>query len=169
MATTAKLYSYDFSMTKTYLLATVFVAGNLILPQIAHLVPKGGLIFLPIYFLTLIAAYKYGMKVGLLTAVLSPLVNSLLFGMPMAAMLPVILIKSILLAIAASMVAQKTGKITVLNILIAVLAYQLIGGAAEWLISGSFSAALQDFTLGYPGMLLQIFGGYLMLKALAKV
>jgi hypothetical protein len=169
MATTAKLYSYDFGMTKTYLLATAFVAGNLILPQLAHLVPNGGPTLLPIYFLTLIAAYKYGITVGLLTAVFSPLVNSLLFGMPVATMLTVILTKSILLAFAAGFIAQKTSKISLLNIFIAVLAYQLIGGMAEWLISGSFSAALQDFTMGYPGMLIQIFGGYLMLKALAKV
>ncbi len=169
MATTAKLYSYDFSMTKTYLLATAFVAGNLILPQLAHFVPNGGPTLLPIYFLTLIAAYKYGIKVGLLTAVFSPLVNSLLFGMPMAAMLTVILSKSVLLAIAAGFIAHKTAKITLLNLLTVVLAYQLIGGAAEWLITGSFSAALQDFTMGYPGMLIQVLGGYLILKALAKV
>lgn len=169
MATTAKLYSYDFSMTKTYLLATAFVAGNLILPQLAHFVPNGGPTLLPIYFLTLIAAYKYGIKVGLLTAVFSPLVNSLLFGMPMAAMLTVILTKSVILAIAAGFIAHKTAKITLLNLLTVVLAYQLIGGAAEWLITGSFSAALQDFTMGYPGMLIQVLGGYLILKALAKV
>ncbi len=169
MATTAKLYSYDFSMTKTYLLATAFVAGNLILPQLAHAIPNGGPTLLPIYFLTLIAAYKYGIKVGILTAVFSPIVNSLLFGMPMAAMLPVILIKSVLLATAAGFIAHKTAKISLINLIILVLAYQLIGGAAEWFITGSFSAALQDFTMGYPGMLIQIFGGYLMLKALAKV
>lgn len=169
MATTAKLYSYNFAMTKTYLIATAFVAGNLILPQLAHFAPNGGPTFLPIYFLTLIAAYKYGIKVGLLTAVLSPLANSLLFGMPMAAMLPVILSKSILLALAAGFMAQKTGKITLLNLLIVVLAYQLTGSVAEFLITGSFSAALQDFSMGYPGMLIQVFGGFLVLKALAKI
>ncbi len=169
MATTAKLYSYDFSMTKTYLLAIAFVTGNLILPQLAHFVPNGGPTLLPIYFLTLIAAYKFGIKVGLLTAVLSPLANSLLFGMPLATMLTVILAKSVLLAVSAGYIANKTGKITLLNLLIAVLGYQLIGGVAEWLITGSFDAAVQDFLMGYPGMLIQVFGGYLMLKALAKV
>ncbi|MCE1156963.1 MAG: ECF transporter S component, partial [Bacteroidales bacterium] len=92
MATTAKLYSLHLSNTKTYLFATVFVTGNLLLPQLAHLVPQGGLILLPIYFFTLIAAYKYGIHVGLLTAVLSPLANNLLFGMPPSAMLPAIII-----------------------------------------------------------------------------
>ena len=62
--------------------------GNISLPQIFHLIPQGGIIWLPIYFFTLVGAYKYGWKVGLLTAVLSPTVNSLLFGMPMLASLP---------------------------------------------------------------------------------
>ena len=82
------LYQLGLGSLKTYLLAAAFVIGNIALPQLCHLVPQGGLILLPIYFFTLIAAYKYGFTVGLLTAVLSPLVNNLLFGMPASGMLP---------------------------------------------------------------------------------
>ena len=100
METTAvKLYSTGYREAKTYLAAALFVAGNIVLPQICHLVPQGGLRWLPIYFFTLVGAYKYGWRVGLLTALLSPVVNSALFGMPAAAMLPVILLKSVLLAV----------------------------------------------------------------------
>ena len=95
------LYQLSYSQMKTYLLAALFVVGNIALPQLCHLMPQGGLIFLPIYFFTLVAAYKYGFTVGLTTAVLSPLVNSALFGMPPAAALPIILIKSVTLAVAA--------------------------------------------------------------------
>ncbi len=169
MSTTAKLYTYDFRTSKSYFFASAFIAGNLLLPQLAHLVPNGGFMFLPIYFFTLIAAYKYGLKVGLMTAILSPLINSLLFGMPLLALLPVITTKSILLAVAASFIAQKTGMITILNLVLVVIAYQLVGTAIEWIVLGDFVAALQDFRLGFPGMLLQIFGGYLVLKAISKV
>ena len=79
---------------RTYLFAVLFVGGNMLLPQLCHLMPDGGKIFLPIYFFTLIASYKFGLKVGILTAVLSPLCNHLLFGMPPAGMLPVLLVKS---------------------------------------------------------------------------
>ena len=88
METTVKLYSLNFRQAKTYWFTLLFVAGNLILPQLCHLIPQGGLILLPIYFFTLIAAYKFGIRVGLLTAVLSPLANSALFEMPAAAVLP---------------------------------------------------------------------------------
>ena len=85
METSAKLYSLPFSNVKTYLFALLFVAGNIALPQLCHLVPTGGPTLLPIYFFTLIAAYKYGFKVGLLTALLSPVVNNLIFAKPAAA------------------------------------------------------------------------------------
>src|SRR5690554_255933 len=169
MATTAKLYSLSLNNTKTYLIATVFIVCNLLLPQLAHLVPQGGFIFLPIYFFTLIAAYKYGIHVGLLTAVLSPLANNLIFGMPPTAVLPAIIIKSVILAIAAAIAAKKFGKVSLIGILLAIMAYQLIGTGIEWAMTQSFFAAIQDFRIGFPGMLIQLFGGYVVLKALAKV
>lgn len=169
MATTAKLYNYEFTALKTYLFAAIFIAGNLLLPQLAHFVPNGGPTLLPIYFFTLIASYKYGIRVGLLTAVLSPVLNSLLFGMPMLAMLPVILIKSTLLATAAGLAATYFGKVNIVGILLSIIAYQLIGSAVEWIILQDFNAAMQDFRMGLPGMLIQLLGGYAVLKAIAKV
>lgn len=169
MSTTVKLYSFNLTHTRTYLFAAIFITGNLLLPQLAHLVPQGGLIFLPIYFFTLIAAYKYGIHVGLLTAVLSPLANHLLFGMPPAAVLPAILIKSVILAVAAALAAKHCGKVSLLAILWAVLAYQLIGTGIEWAMTQNFAIAVQDFRIGIPGMLLQLFGGYFLLKAIAKI
>lgn len=169
MSTTAKLYSYDFSSLKTYLVASLFVVGNVVAPQLAHLVPQGGFIFLPIYFFTLIAAYKYGLKVGLLTALLSPIVNHLLFGMPPMAVLPAILVKSSILALAASLLAKRTNAVTLLNLVFAVLSYQLVGTLIEWAMVGDFMVAVQDFRIGIPGMLLQVFGGYALLKAIEKL
>jgi len=169
MSTSAKLYSYDFSSLKTYLVASLFVVGNVVAPQLAHLVPQGGFIFLPIYFFTLIAAYKYGLKVGLLTALLSPLINHLLFGMPPVAVLPAILVKSSILAVAASLLAKRANAVTILNLVFAVLSYQLVGTLIEWAMVGDFMVAVQDFRIGIPGMLLQVFGGYALLKAIEKI
>ena len=162
------LYQLSYSQMKTYLLAALFVVGNIALPQLCHLMPQGGLIFLPIYFFTLVAAYKYGFTVGLTTAVLSPLLNSALFGMPPAAALPIILIKSVTLAVAAAMIAKKTNKVTLLTVALAVIAYQLIGLLAEWAMTGSIEKASQDIILGWPGCLIQIVGGYVVLRYLLR-
>ena len=133
-----------------------------------HLFPNGGLILLPIYFFTLIAAYKYGYRVGLMTAVLSPLVNSLLFGMPPMAALPIIMIKGVLLALAAAWMANRSKNATVLSLILVVLAYQFAGGLIEWAMTGSLASALQDWKIGYPGMILQAIGGYLVLNLLLR-
>ncbi len=151
---------------RTYIFALLFIAGNIVLPQLCHLFPQGGLIMLPIYFFTLIAAYKFGFRVGLLTAILSPLVNSALFGMPPAAALPIIMIKGVLLAGAAAWMASKSKGASLLALIGVVLAYQLFGGLIEWAMTGSLASALQDWKLGWPGMLLQAVGGWLVLNYL---
>lgn len=160
-----RVYSLPFTAVKTYLTALLFVMGNVVLPQLCHLVPQGGMIFLPIYFFTLIGAYKFGWRVGVLTALFSPLVNSALFGMPAVALLPVILVKSTLLALAAAWVASRLRAWNLfLQLVLVVLAYQLLGGLFEWAWTGSLVSALQDWRLGMPGMCLQIIGGYLFVK-----
>lgn len=168
METNVKLYSLGLTQTRTYLLALVFVAGNVVLPQLCHLIPQGGLILLPIYFFTLVGAYKYGLRLGLLTAVLSPVVNHLLFGMPAASVLPILLVKSTLLAVAAAWVARRYNQVSIPLLLLVVLSYQLMGGLVEWAVTGSLAAALQDFRLGLPGLAVQVLGGYVVLRWLMK-
>ena len=167
-ASNVNLYTWGYGEKKTYLAALAFVVGNIALPQLCHLVPQGGMMMLPIYFFTLIGAYKFGWKVGLLTAVFSPLVNSALFGMPMPAVLPAILLKSVLLALTAGFVASKYNKVSIPLLLVTVLAYQVLGTLGEWAMKGDLYLALQDFRIGIPGMLLQILGGYAVIKYLIR-
>ena len=164
--TTVKLYSLDYSNVKTYWAASLFIIGNILFPQLFHLIPQGGITWLPIYFFTLIGAYKYGWKVGLLTAVLSPAINSLLFSMPAPATLSAILLKSVLLAIAAGWTAQHFRRISVIMLIGVVFAYQVAGTLGECIYIGNFYNAIQDFRIGIPGMCLQVFGGYLFIKYL---
>ena len=163
-----RLYSLGWREMRTYMFALLFIIGNIVLPQLCHLIPQGGLILLPIYFFTLVAAYKFGFRVGLLTAVLSPLVNSALFGMPPVAALPIIMIKGVLLAVAAAWMASKSKGASLLAFIGVVLSYQLVGGLIEWAITGSLSSALQDWKLGYPGMILQAVGGWAVIKYLLR-
>lgn len=168
MQTTLKLYSLEYKEAKTYLTASLFIFGNVFVPQLFHLIPQGGMIWLPIYFFTLVGAYKYGWRVGLLTALASPMVNSLLFGMPTVAGLPAILLKSVLLAVFAGMVAARFKKASLWILLSVVLAYQVIGTLGEWIMKGDFYLAVQDFRIGVPGMLVQVFGGWLFINHIIR-
>ena len=163
-----KLYALSYRSARTYLFALLFVLGNLALPQLFHLLPQGGVTWLPIYFFTLVGAYKYGWKVGVLTAVASPLLNSWLFGMPAPSVLPALLLKSVLLAVAAGWASHHYQKVSVALLAGVVLSYQVVGSLGEWGLTGSFYAAVQDFRIGVPGMLLQVLGGYLVIKYLIR-
>lgn len=165
---TSPVYALSYRESRTYITSALFVAGYIILPQLCHLVPQGGLTWLPIYFFTLVAAYKYGVTAGMLTAIFSPVVNSLLFGMPAAAMLPIILTKSVFLALAASMMTTMARSVVLWAVAASVVAYQALGFVAEWIISGSLFVALQDIRIGWPGILVQVFGGYAVMKYVIK-
>jgi hypothetical protein len=163
-----QLYSYNYNEAKTYLAALLFVVGNVVLPQLFHQFRMGGPTWLPIYFFTLIGAFKYGKNVGVLTALLSPIINSMLFGMPNTAMLPIILIKSTLLALAASYAANKFKKINLLILAGVILFYQTIGALAEWALTQNLQIALQNIYIAIPGMLLQLLGGYIFIQYIIR-
>ncbi len=165
---TVKLYCLNLANIRTYIFAALFVVGNVALPQLLHGIPQGGPTWLPIYFFTLIGAYKYGWRVGMLTALFSPLVNHALFGMPSLEMLPVLLLKSSVLALVAGFVAHKFQRVSLLLMLAVVLSYQSIGTLGEWAIVGDLRVALQDFRMGLPGMAVQVIGAYLFVKFVIK-
>lgn len=159
-----RFYSLRANDVRAYLAAFACIAGNILVPQLCHQIPQGGLIWLPIYFFTLIAAYKFGLFAGLLTAVASPVVNHLLFGMPGEGALAAILLKSVSLALIAAFVASKAKKASLLALLLVIVGYQGIGMIGEWALTGSLAAALQDVRIGLPGLMAQLLGGWLALN-----
>lgn len=164
MQTAIRFKTLPFNSCRTYLAAAAFIIGNILLPQIFHLFHQGGVIWLPIYFFTLVGAYRYGWRVGLLTAIASPLINSLMFGMPAMGVLPAIILKSVLLASFAGYTAKRFDKASIGLLLAVVVGYQTVGTLGEWALIGDFRAACQDFRIGIPGMLLQLIGGWIFIN-----
>jgi hypothetical protein len=168
METNIRLYTLNYTEVRTYLFAALFVACNIALPQLFHLIPQGGIIFAPLSLVILAGAYKLGWKTGLLAALASPLVNHLLFGMPAWSVMHVMVIKLATLAIIAGVTAQHYKKVTIPLLITVVLISEVIGGLSELLLTGGVSATIADFTIGWPGLLLQVFGTYILLKIFKK-
>ena len=164
MEASAKLYTLNYNEAKTYLWAAVFVACNMVLPQLFHLIPQGGFIFAPLSFVILAGSYKLGWKTGLLAAAVTPLVNHLVFGMPAWGVLPVMTLKLVLLALVAGITAQYFKKVTVPLLIGVVLVSELAGGLGELLLTGGLDATVSDFIIGWPGLLLQVIGTWLIVK-----
>lgn len=156
MKTQTETLTLPLKSYKTYLWATAFVAGNILLPQLCHVVGFGGKALLPILFFTLIAAARFGIACGVITALASPLINNLLFGMPAAEMLAVISVKSLVLAVAIGLMTRNNARLTLVNAVTAILLYQSIGFGVFALLTGSAAAAWSDIVVSVPGMLVQI-------------
>lgn len=164
MEANVKLYALNYDEVKTYLWATVFVACNLILPQVFHLIPQGGIIFSPLSLVIMTGAYKFGWKTGLLAALVSPLVNHLITGMPAWEVQPVMTFKLVALAIVAGLIAQRYQVVSLLILVSIVIMTKAIGIVGELAITGGIDATIADLTLGWPGLMLQIFGTWFILK-----
>ncbi len=166
METNARLYSFNYNELRTYLWSMLFVACNILLPQVFHLVPQGGIVFAPLSLVILAGSYKLGWKTGLLAAVASPLVNHLLTGMPAWGMLPLMTLKLAALALLAGLAAQHFKRVSLPLIVGVVLVAELLGALAELLLTGGIASTIQDFSVGYPGLLLQVAGTWLVCKYL---
>lgn len=164
MEANVRLYTLNYDEAKTYMWATVFVACNLVLPQVFHLIPQGGIIFSPLSLVILAGAYKFGWKTGLLAALLSPSVNHLLTGMPATEVLLVMTMKLAVLAVIAGLTAQYFKKASLPIIIGVVLVCKAVECVGELLLTGGIEATVTDFTMGWPGLLLQVFGTWLLLK-----
>jgi hypothetical protein len=164
MEATVRLYTLNYNEAKTYMWAAVFVACNLVLPQVFHLIPQGGIIFSPLSLVILVGAYKFGWKTGLLAAALSPLVNHLLTGMPAWEVLPVMTLKLAVLAMVAGLAAQHFKTVSLPILIGVVLVNKAIGCLGELILTGGIAATMADFTIGWPGLLMQVVGAWLILK-----
>ena len=164
MEANVRLYAFNYDEAKTYLWATVFVACNLVLPQVFHLIPQGGVIFSPLSLVILAGAYKFGWKTGLLAALASPLVNHLITGMPAWEVMPVMTMKLAVLAIVAGLAAQRFKTVSLPLLIGVILVSKAIGCLGEFILTGGMAATIADFTIGWPGLLLQVCGAWLILK-----
>ena len=164
MEANVRLYALNYDEAKTYLWATVFVACNLVLPQLFHLIPQGGVIFSPLSLVILVGAYKFGWKTGLLAALASPLVNHLITGMPAWEVMPVMTLKLAVLALVAGLAAQRFKTVSLPLLVGVILVSKAIGCLGEFILTGGIAATIADFTIGWPGLLLQVFGAWLILK-----
>ena len=152
---------------RLYLATSVMVLGNLLLPYALHQIPNAGRTFLPILFFTLIAGWRFGAKAGLLTGVLSPLVNHFLTGMPPAPVLQTLMLQSALLGLLAAGIAARSRRQTLPILALVVLLHQALILVPQLLQAG-LRPAFATFELRLPGILLQILGGFALLWFLGR-
>lgn len=149
------------STRTTSLMSALFILANIGLPHLFHLIPGGGIMFLPIYFFTAFAAVSYGRWTGILTGIMSPLTGYLIFGMPKAVFLPDMILKGVLLSIVVAFLLSKadTTAKRVVVIPLGIVAAWTIAGLLELPIR-DYDIAFQDFFTGIPGLRFMTLAGW---------
>ena len=84
--------------------------------------------------------------------------------MPEWGVLPVMTLKLAVLALVAGLTAQHFRSVSLLLLISVVLVSEVIGGLGELALTGDIADTVKDFTIGWPGLLLQVFGTYLIVK-----
>jgi len=112
----------------------------------------------------MVGAYKLGWRAALLAAVASPIVNHALFGLPATDVMALMALKLSLLAVVAGLAAQYFKSVSLPALIAVVLVTKALEFLAEYVLTGSVAATVADFTIGWPGLLLQVLGTYAILR-----
>ena len=90
--------------------------------------------------------------------------NHLITGLPAWEVMPVMTLKLAVLALVAGLAAQRFKTVSLPLLIGVILVSKAIGCLGEFILTGGIAATIADFTIGWPGLLLQVFGAWLILK-----
>lgn len=151
------------------------IAIGLVLPTALHSIPNAGSIFLPMHIPILLCGLLCGWSWGLACGVLTPVLSSLLLGMPPAAYLPGMVLELAVYGLLSGLLYHKVK----LNLYVSLLLTMLVGRVAYGLMQSvifltggseySFSIFFTSlFVKGLPGIIIQIILIPILVMALQK-
>lgn len=166
------------SKTKQIVFTGLCIALGVILPVALHSVPNAGSVLLPMHIPVLLCGLACSWQYGLACGILTPLVSSLITGMPPAPYLPPMVFELAVYGLAASLLLKwvRTSK-PAANVYIALTGSMLIGrvvyGAAKALIFsvGNYSVQVwmtSAFVTALPGIIIQLLLIPMLLGILTK-
>lgn len=154
------------SKTKRLILASLCLALGVVLPIAFHSVANAGSIFLPMHIPVLLCGLICGWPYGLACGVLTPILSSLITGMPPMAYVPSMVCELAVYGLVSGLVFRyvRTGK-KIVDIYIALISAMLLGritfGVLNALIfrAGEYSLAVwatAAFVTALPGIIIQL-------------
>lgn len=151
------------------------VAIGLTLPLALHSIPSAGSIFLPMHIPILLCGLLCGWSWGLACGVITPVLSSLIFGMPPTAILPGMVLELAIYGLMTGLLYHKLKLNLYVSLILSMLLGRIASGlmhAVVFLSGGSeYSFAIFFNTLfvkGLPGMIIQIILIPILVIALQK-
>ena len=155
----------QMSMIKKLTLSALCTALCVVLPIAFHAIPNAGSIMLPMHIPVLLCGLVCGWQPGLLCGILGPILSSAITGMPMAAILPGMVVELAVYGCVSGLMMQfvRTGRLYLdlyISLPVAMLAGRVCSGIAKALIFApgtSFAAwATASFVTALPGIVIQL-------------
>ena len=146
--------------TKKLTYSALFLALGLVLPFLSGQIPSIGSLLLPMHIPVLLCGFLLGPPYGLLVGVITPLLRSMLFGMPPFMSAFTMAFELAMYGFTSGLLYAKTKKIY-FSLLVAMLAGRIVWGIVNVVILGieafPFSAFLAGaFLQAIPGIILQL-------------
>lgn len=151
---------------KKLVFAALCVAIGIVLPLAFHSVPNGGSIFLPMHIPVLLCGLAAGPVYGLICGALTPLLSSLMTGMPPAAVLPGMLCELAVYGLVSGLLLRFVRtKSKAANLWISLVGAMLCGRVVSGLLNGLIFRAGQytlqiwvsaSFVAALPGIVIQL-------------
>lgn len=151
--------------TNQLTLSAMFVAMALLTPRLLHSVPNAGTLLLPMHYPILLGAFFLEPGYALLVGLLSPLLSTLITGMPPAfPVLPFMAAELGTYALVASILSRKMKMDKNIALVGAMILGRFAASVAVWLLVVAFGAKLPApwpffagaFTGSLPGIAIQL-------------
>lgn len=146
---------------KQMTVASMFIALGVIIPAVFHFAKIAGVVFLPMHIPVLIAGFYLSPFYAVLVGVLTPLISSVLTGMP--PLYPIAVIMSCELAAYALIVSIMNKRNIFITLILAMLGGRILAGLSVFVLQSSFGLKMNPIIYlkgaiikGMPGILIQL-------------
>lgn len=150
--------------TKDLVIAGLLLAIGVIIPSIFHTTGIPGTVFLPMHISVLLAGFLLPIPLAFLVGVLTPLLNSLITGMP--AIFPMMVIMMVELGfygLIASLLYRRLRMPSLISLIISMILGRLVAGVTVFLLIVLFTVQMDPVTFikvgvltGLPGIIIQL-------------
>ncbi|SHH49547.1 ECF transporter S component [Tepidibacter thalassicus] len=151
--------------TKKIILGGFFVALGVIIPMLFHMVKLGGPIFLPMHIPVLLAGLLLGGEYGLIVGFLTPIISSVLTGMPpMMPVLPIMTVELAVYGLISGLLFNKFNFNVIISLIISMICGRIGAFIVVYIMANMFGFAKLNPVMwlkggiitGIPGIAIQI-------------
>lgn len=155
---------YEKNNTKRLIIAGLLLAIGIIVPMIFHTTGISGTIFLPMHIPVLLGGFLLPPSLALLLGMLTPILNSLITGMPPLFPMAIIMVFELgIYGLVASFLYRRLELPSVVALIISMVAGRIMAGLLVFILAAFFAVKMDPMTFviggvttGIPGIIIQL-------------